>query len=423
MAASDIVRLTDAQQNQSFFTLVDTAPIALSRGLTITFDFYSYGGTGGDGFSFIVLDGAQVPIKAGGFGGSLGYASRIDGNKVTSGILGGVVGVGFDEFGNYSNPFEGRVGGPGPVADSIAIRGSSAADNPYLAGTETIASGLDNTASGADRSNSKKTAEIKLFTKGTQAVVSVNVDLNADGDFVDPEELLISERLKEVSLGELSALPATFRFGFAGATGEATNIHEVGNFVARTANGEAIAIGNAQTILGDDTKKDILIGQGGNDTIVGGAGGDRQTGRGGADRFVFSGSNKAQALRTSLLKDPDRITDFNFSQGDKFQLDFDGNLATANLPRRLYNAGTVQGGNLRQAARSVYKDRSSQRGTQALKPNEAVFFRLGSKTYLSVNDDKAGFQAGRDLLADVTNIVFKTGDSNKARLSVTDYFV
>jgi serralysin len=424
MAASDILLLTDAQPNKSSFKLLDTAPLEINKGLTITFDFYSYGGTGGDGFSFIVLDGAQSPLNAGGFGGSLGYAKRIDGSVVTEGIIGGVLGVGFDEFGNYSNPFEGRVGGLGLVRDAIAVRGSSASGNPYLAGTETISSGLDNTAPGANRSNSKKIAKVELFTEGTKAFVSVKADLNADGDFVDPDEVAISNKLTKISLGELSTLPTTLRFGFAAATGDATNIHEVGNFDARTTSGEIIPIGNRQTIIGDDAKQDTLTGQSGGDTIVGGNGGDQQTGKGGADRFVFSGATKALALRTSLARDPDRITDFNFNQGDKFQLDFDSSLTTPNLPRRLFNAGIVRGGNLRKAAKSVYKDRSaSKRGNQALKTDEAIFFTLGGKTYLSVNDDKAGFQANRDLLADVTNIVFKAGDSGKARLSVTDYFV
>jgi serralysin len=421
MPASDkIITLTNAQPKQSFFTLLDTAPIETSKGLTITFDFYSYGGTGGDGFSFILLDGATSPIQAGGFGGSLGYAKRIDEPEVTNGILGGILGVGFDEFGNYSNPAEGRVGGPGPVRDSIALRGSSALGNPFLAGTDTIASGLDSTT----RDNAKKIAKVELFTEGTKAFVSVKVDLNADGDFTDAEEITVSNKLTKISLGEANTLPTTLKFGFAAATGQATNIHEVGNFDARTANGTIIPIGKSQIIIGDSTGKDTLTGKGGGDTIVGGSGGDTQTGKGGSDRFVFSGATKALALSTSLLRDPDRITDFNFSQGDKFQLDFDSSLTTPNLPRRLFNAGVVKGGNLKRAAKSVYKDHNlSKRGNQALKADEAVFFTFGSKTYLSVNDDKLGFQGNRDLLADVTNIVFKAGDSGKAKLSVVDYFV
>jgi serralysin len=424
MPAPNLIKLTDAQPKQSSFQLLDTAPLETSKGLTITFDFFSYGGTGGDGLSFILLDGTTSSPVAGGFGGSLGYAKRIDGTTVTPGILGGVLGVGFDEFGNYSNPNEGRVGGPGQVGDSIALRGSSALGNPFLAGTDPIASGLDNTASGASRANSKKTAKIELAIVDGKALVSVKVDLNADGDFIDPEEVLVSNKLTKISLGDASTLPATFKFGFAAATGEATNIHEVGNFDARTASGTIIPIGSSQIIIGDSTGKDTLTGQSGGDTIIGGTGGDTQTGKGGSDRFVFSGATKALALKTSLLRDPDRITDFNFSQGDKFQLDFDSSLTTANLPRRLFNAGSLKGSNLRKAAKSVYKDHNlSKRGNQALKVDEAVFFTFGSKTYLSVNDDKLGFQGNRDLLADVTNIVFKAGDGSKAKLSATDYFI
>jgi serralysin len=125
-SSNDIVRLTSADFSQSAFVLYST-PVDATQGLSITFDFYSYGGTGGDGISLIVLDGAVGKVtSAGGFGGSLGYASITDGSKLIPGIAGGYFGVGFDEFGNYSSAFEGRTGGPGGQQDSIAIRGSAA---------------------------------------------------------------------------------------------------------------------------------------------------------------------------------------------------------------------------------------------------------------------------------------------------------
>jgi len=90
MASTDIFRLTSADQDQASFLLISPdLPVDTAQGLSITFDFYSYGGTGGDGLSFFVLDGAAGTVtKAGGFGGSLGYANRTDGIISLPGIAG-----------------------------------------------------------------------------------------------------------------------------------------------------------------------------------------------------------------------------------------------------------------------------------------------------------------------------------------------
>ena len=58
---------------------------------------------GADGISFFLIDGTATPTKAGGFGGSLGYAQNTSPPAPTiPGIVGGYLGVGLDEFGNYS---------------------------------------------------------------------------------------------------------------------------------------------------------------------------------------------------------------------------------------------------------------------------------------------------------------------------------
>jgi Domain of unknown function (DUF4347)/Bacterial lectin len=101
------LRLTNANNDQAAYVLYNKA-LPANAGLKITFDLFAYGGTGADGINFFLIDGAQSPTTAGAFGGSLGYANRVDASGAEAGVVGGYLGVGFDEFGNYSNPTEGR---------------------------------------------------------------------------------------------------------------------------------------------------------------------------------------------------------------------------------------------------------------------------------------------------------------------------
>jgi serralysin len=427
MASSDnILRLTNAETSQSSFSLYST-PVDSTQGLSITFDFYSYGGTGGDGLSFIVLDGGSpIATRAGGFGGSLGYANRDDGGVLTPGIAGGYVGIGFDEFGNFSSSSEGRNGGEALGPDSIAVRGGVAQGYQYLTGVNGLPS-IDNPVpNDPTRNNAKRTARVDLTASG---LLSVKVDFNADGDFDDAGDLggAGDTRLQNIDIKTANGgvLPTSLRFGFAAATGSATNIHEVGDFRATTSAGVLLAGGFQDQIVvgGTGNSNDRLIGGGSNDQIIGGGGSDVLTGGKGADRFIYSGSDRASALRQSTWRQRDRITDFNFSEGDRIQLDFDNQLQTSELPRGFFNSGAEKG-SLKRAAKAAYADKNNaKRGNQPLKPGEAVLFTLGSRTYISVNDDKRAFSPSRDLLVEVTGIKLKGGDSGLGVLNVSNYFV
>jgi serralysin len=455
-----ILRLTDNQRNRSSFVLFqDSLPV--NDGFSIAFDFYAYGGTGADGFSFFLIDGSQSPTQAGGFGGALGYAPKT--TEGIPGLAGGYLGIGFDEYGNFSKPEDGRVGGPGFRPDAIAVRGSAATNYTYLAGTNTLSPGLDNPGASATRESSRKRAQIDLSATGQ---LKVQVDLNNDGDFADAGEQALNFNVRSVSSRgatiDNGALPATLKFGFAGTSGNLTNFHEIGNIQLRTASGTPIADGNSLDLnvlgtpgddllsgangndtiqafagndqllgfAGNDTLmgeggRDQLVGADGDDILIGGKGGDTLTGGAGADRFVYGAATKAGALKLSRLpaKQRDRITDFNVSQGDRIQLDFDNNLVTPNLPKRLFNAGQQQVKTLQQAVRSAYADKDQRtNGQQALRANEAVFFGFKNRVYLSVNDQKASFAVNRDLLIDVTGIQFAAGNANAGTLTVNNYF-
>ncbi|MFA7173132.1 MAG: autotransporter-associated beta strand repeat-containing protein [Kiritimatiellia bacterium] len=131
------LRLTRDLQGQSSF-VYHTNSVPTSDGLVFSFDFVVWkpaSSPAADGFVLALFNPTDTP-SAGGYGGSLGYAQRAGG---TMGLSQAVVGFGFDSHGNFSNPTEGRLGGPGRRENSIAIRGPMGATRNdgyvYVTGT------------------------------------------------------------------------------------------------------------------------------------------------------------------------------------------------------------------------------------------------------------------------------------------------
>ncbi|MGL5082425.1 MAG: DUF4347 domain-containing protein [Microcoleaceae cyanobacterium] len=215
------LRLTSNASEQAGFVIYDF-PVRSDAGLKLEFEFFAYGGTGdkrADGISFFLIDGDASPTTSGGFGGSLGYAPRIDQGK--PGLEGGYLGIGFDAFGNFANPraSEGRIGGPGSTPDAITIRGSEADGYDFITTTGVLPIGID-TDVNARNQESRRTVEILLTQDG---LLSVSLDLDFD-QVIEPNELLINNLDVKADNGDF---PETFKFGFAGSTGTGTNFHEL----------------------------------------------------------------------------------------------------------------------------------------------------------------------------------------------------
>jgi uncharacterized repeat protein (TIGR01451 family) len=230
-AKTGALRLTSSKDNQASFVLIDN-PIPSDQGLVVTFDFFTYNGDGADGISFFLIDGTVSPRQAGGFGGSLGYAQRTaeppERPEDVPGIDGGYVGIGLDEFGNFSNPEEGRVGGPGQRPDSVAIRGRSgpfATGYRYLIGTgdpgATPLPGSIDTPGVTVRNAARRTARITLTPEN-----QISVDIDFGRGFVN----VIAPYDLSAAPGQ-GTLPRTFKFGFASSTGSSRNIHEIRNLL------------------------------------------------------------------------------------------------------------------------------------------------------------------------------------------------
>lgn len=249
-AGEGALRLTNNNQNQASFVLFDK-PLLARDGLTITFEIFSYNGTGADGISFFLLDGAVSPNTAGAFGGSLGYAQKIDSVVgPVAGLEGAFAGIGFDEYGNFSSETDdggvivrngSNPNGPlpdGKTPDSIAIRagGAGLTGYQYVGGTDTLVfengEGIDS-PNATTRDPARRTVKIDVTPEGR---LSVRIDGNNDGDFLDSGETNTELVDREIVSINGTPLPSFFKFGFAAGTGDSTNIHEVRNLVVTTLN-------------------------------------------------------------------------------------------------------------------------------------------------------------------------------------------
>ncbi|MFM7423988.1 MAG: DUF4347 domain-containing protein [Elainella sp.] len=254
------LRLTGAVPDQAAFLLYDR-PINSRDGLTITFELFAYGSTtnptGADGVSFFLLDGTVTPTEAGAFGGSLGYAQK---NGIAPGLAGGYVGIGFDEFGNFSSPTDApgepivRTGGPGQVPDSISVRAGVPTNYAFVTGTGSLPFQIDNPGA-TTRDAARRTVKVDLTPAG---LLTVRIDGNNDGDFLDPGES--APNLTNINIAGINGgtPPSTLKFGFGSGTGDFNNIHEIRNLVVSTLNNPPVTVDFGAAFIPDTTA--LLVG-------------------------------------------------------------------------------------------------------------------------------------------------------------------
>lgn len=244
--------------NKNLFTFGNNVVIA-------EFDYWAYGGTGADGIAVTFSDpnaptpGANNPPTAGGFGGSLGYANRdTAGVCNVPGFTGGWIGVGLDEYGNYSNPTECRNGGPGPRVNAVSIRGSgsgatspSASNYAYVTGTAAL--GVNGVSSGTTATAYRYRITLDSVTDPAKVTVTVEQDKTGTGYLP-----LVSYDIKPlITAGTQAPLPSQMQVTFTGSTGGSTNYHEIDNLsicsslVVSTLNHVAISAPTSATAFTD----------------------------------------------------------------------------------------------------------------------------------------------------------------------------
>jgi MSHA biogenesis protein MshQ len=221
------LRLTSAIGNQAASSTYQRLFPAAENLVEIEFDYFAWSsqaGTGADGIAIILSDASITP-QPGSFGGALGYAQR---NNGTPGFAGGWLGIALDEYGNFSNANEGKVGGPGFRAQAVAIRGSANTSYRYLTGTNAnLDPRIDVRSTANAAPNHRYKIVIDSRVSGT-AMVSVLRDTQNRGNPADYVELVAP--FNALSFSGQAPVPENFYVSFTGSTGGSNNNHEMDDF-------------------------------------------------------------------------------------------------------------------------------------------------------------------------------------------------
>jgi MSHA biogenesis protein MshQ len=221
--ATERMRLTDSSGNVATAATLQRLFPAMGNYVQVQFKHYAYNGSGADGIGVILSDASIAP-QPGSFGGPLGYGTR--GTATAPGFAGGWLGIGLDEFGNFSTEGGGAsANGPGQRPDSVAVRGSGQASRTsgysYIAGTAAnLNPGIDAAGSTA---NPGYTYRISLDGRFTgQALLTVERDTGA-GFTV----LTGINAVNVLAAAGQAVLPQNFYLSFTGSSGGSTNTHEL----------------------------------------------------------------------------------------------------------------------------------------------------------------------------------------------------
>jgi autotransporter-associated beta strand protein len=218
------LRMTDLSGYRATYAYYDSAVDSRDTTIYAEFQFAHWGSAGigaADGMTFFLFDGTQS-FAVGADGGSMGYAQKTG----VSGLAGGYMGLALDDWGNYSNPTEGRIGGPGFISNAIAVRGpgSGTSGYEYIAGTQfngapALSDQMDFPSATTRPSTDAEYRRVAItLSPGNQLSVSIQFGLtNA------PQSIYIAD---------LSGYtrPETLKFGFTSGTGAAMSYHELRNF-------------------------------------------------------------------------------------------------------------------------------------------------------------------------------------------------
>jgi hypothetical protein len=198
------LRLTPAEDNKFGYAYDDDAFPSVD-GALVEFEYADWGGTGADGLTFFFFNGdtTEAEFHTGQAGGSLGYSSC---HSETNGLSNAYIGVGFDEYGNFTNlkPLCG-LDGEEFLPNHVSVRGSEAEKYKLLT-TVATAESLK-----AERSHARHVS----ITVTPAGKLSVYIR------YPDGTYQTVTENY------QLPKAPETLKFGYVGSTGGSTDNHEI----------------------------------------------------------------------------------------------------------------------------------------------------------------------------------------------------
>lgn len=221
------LRLTTLATQQGGYALFDEA-FPSGQGVSMTFEVSTWGGSGADGIVFFLVDGDEVNkgnFEHGGWGGGLGYAQR----NQEPGMPHAVLGVGFDEFGNFWNGAEGKDGPAGDEnasglkPNSIVIRDGASGNWKHLKDTGTLADLKLSCNAGtcserpSEFGQGQYRATVNILPVGTHEFeVVVYTQFSEDAPLIEQLRTIVNV-----------AIPENLKLGFTSSTGGSTNYHEI----------------------------------------------------------------------------------------------------------------------------------------------------------------------------------------------------
>ncbi len=229
-ASTGYLRLTDALGNKQGYAYYNQS-FPTSSGVIADFEYLSWGGNGADGLTMFMFDASQPFANNGLYGGGLGYC----------GLSYGMVAVGLDEYGNFSNPGDKcTTGGPGAAPEAVVLRGPASSGWDYLGG-KTTGTPIDYKTQSSSRPSLDsyyRRVRVQITPLGNNKYTfTVNWMTTQNGTFSN----LITQTVSGL------ALPANAMIGFAGSTGGSNNVHELRNVIVTMVNGDLGIVKTAAT--------------------------------------------------------------------------------------------------------------------------------------------------------------------------------
>lgn len=217
------MRLTEANPRQSTASTYQRLFPAANNLVEFQFDHYAYGGSGADGIAVVLSDAAVTP-QPGADGGPLGYGYRAG----VDGFAGGWLGVGIDEFGNFSG--EGGSTNVGRRRQSVAVRGSGTGTSGYRYLRGACSNGTTNTRGNClsptvDNNNVTPAHRYKITIDSQstgQSVIKIERDTGLGFVTLVPAFNALAET------GQAN-VPNNFLLSLTGSTGGSHNNHEIDN--------------------------------------------------------------------------------------------------------------------------------------------------------------------------------------------------